>query len=194
MQTPSVDVENQNIRIIALSSTNDCIVGSSLSGYELFCIAKPVEMEAGIVLAAVAKALHTDSFRLKMFEKSRCLGSLDIVQDVNSITVKQAMTQADMNLKESASIVQVMTPVNTLLYCVAAQSKSSADQSVMTLSQSTPTLSAPYSPASSVQSSGDKAATSAQPVLPTLIAQPSHQPSTDVVVAEVLHEDPVAQI
>merc|ERR1712098_994629 len=92
------DLESQCTvtRTISLSSHQGSIVGSSLSGKRMFHIAMPSESQSDVLRAEVlqtevAKALRTKSSQLRLYEKERCLGTLDVIQDVSSITVRQAL-------------------------------------------------------------------------------------------------------
>jgi hypothetical protein len=87
------DLESQRFRIISLSCENDIVVGTLVSGEELFRIEQRTDTQAEVFRADLAKALRTKTHELMLYERERCLSESDMIQDVSVIIVKQALGQ-----------------------------------------------------------------------------------------------------
>lgn len=91
----------QASRVISLSSDEPehgadihmGISGAALSGKQLFHIADmpAAEVQAWVLRDAIAKALKESPQNLRLYENDRNLSDLDLVKNVNLITVQQTM-------------------------------------------------------------------------------------------------------
>jgi hypothetical protein len=119
----STDLESQLFRVISLSTQDGSIVGSLISGKEIFRFERPTEIRSEVILAEVASALRTKTSQLRLYEGERCLSNLDVISDLDSITVKQILCAKKVKPSAPASRIapraQIMAPAaGTLLQLV----------------------------------------------------------------------------
>jgi len=95
-QAEEYDLEGQQFRMISLSRHQDgMIVASSLAGDKMFCIPEPTGKQSHVLLDKIATALHTQASQLSLYESDRCLGYSDVIQDMNLITLRQALPNTE---------------------------------------------------------------------------------------------------
>merc|ERR1712232_1261187 len=85
-------------RIISCMLQGSSILGVSVNGEELFRIAKPTSMQAGVLHKKVARELSAQTYDLEFYEQERLLGQLDVIQDFNLIIVRQSMRETDADV------------------------------------------------------------------------------------------------
>lgn len=91
-----VESERHECRLIFLrkDGLNSCVVGTALSGNQLFQIADtniPMELQASHLRDAIAKALGDSPENFRLYSTSRLVADTETVEDVDSITAEQAI-------------------------------------------------------------------------------------------------------
>lgn len=94
----------QTFRLISLSkdATNSWVLGTALSGKQLFRIAAfPTEVQSCVLRDAIAKPLKESPQNLKLFENDRTLTDMEVIKDVALITVQQTSRVNQSGHKQS---------------------------------------------------------------------------------------------